>query len=116
MKNLIITIVLIMSLGTAIAGNEKEINTPVVSKTASVSGKIVDVKTGESVAGACVTVLGTEIKVYTDLDGNYSISNLNSGAYVLNVNMISYKATSEIKINASAGSKVDKNILIEPEF
>jgi hypothetical protein len=116
MKNLMITIVLIMTLGTAIAGNGNETNTPVVNKTASVSGKIVDVKTGESVAGACVTVSGTTIKVYTDLDGNYTISNLTSGTYTLNVTMISYKVISEIKLNATAGSKLDKNIVLEPEF
>ncbi len=116
MKNLIITIVLIMSLGTAIAENGNKNNTPAANNTATVSGKIVDVKTGESVAGACVTVSGTNIKVYTDLDGNYTISNLISGAHTLNVSMISYKTKSEVKLNATAGSTVDKNIVLEPEF
>lgn len=112
-----ITLVFIMSISTAAIGeNEKEINSPAVNKTASVSGKIVDVKTGESVAGACVSVLGTSIKVYTDLDGNYSIPSLTSGAYTLNVTMISYKVINEIKLNAAAGSKLDKNIVLEPEF
>lgn len=116
MKNLIITLVLILSLGTAMAENGNESNAPTARKTVAVSGKIVDLKTGESVAGACVTVLGTNIKVYTDLDGNYTISNLTSGTHTLNVNMISYKTKSEITLNATAGSTVDKNIVLEPEF
>jgi hypothetical protein len=116
MKNLIITIALILSIGTAIAENGNKSDTPAANKTASVSGKIVDLKTGESVAGACVTVLGTNIKVYTDLDGNYSITNLTSGTQTLNVNMISYKTKSEITLNATAGTTVDKNIVLEPEF
>jgi hypothetical protein len=116
MKNLIISIVLVMSLGAAVAENGKENNSPSVNKTASISGKIVDVITGESIAGACVNISGTDIKVYTDLDGNYVISNLTSGEYTLNVNMISYKAKEEIKLNATAGTVVDKNIVIEPEL
>ena len=71
MKNIIITLVLVLSLGTAMAENGEN-NAPSTCKTVAVSGKIVDLKTGESVAGACVTVLGTNIKVYTDLDGNYT--------------------------------------------
>ncbi len=114
MKNLIIGIALIMSLATVKAENGN--TNPVANSTSTVSGKIVDVNTGESVAGACITVLGTDIKVYTDLDGNYVISNLTAGTYALNVNMISYKAKSEIKINATAGTVVDKNIVIEPEL
>ncbi len=116
MKSLIFTVVLIISLGSAIAENGNKSNASTNNKNATVSGKIVDIKTGESVAGACVTVLGTDIKVYTDLDGNYFISNLSSGVHTLNVNMISYKTKSEIRLNTSLGSTVDKNIVIEPEF
>ncbi len=114
MKNLIIGIVLFMSLATVNADNGND--SPSVNAKSTVSGKIVDVKTGESVAGACVSVNGTDIKVYTDLDGNYVISNLTAGSYTLNVNMISYKAKGEIKLNTTAGTVLDKNIVIEPEL
>ncbi len=114
MKNQIMSILLIMTLTTLSATAIHDVS--VANSKSMVTGKIVDIHSGESVAGACITILETNTKVYTDLDGNYVISNLNAGSYTLQVNMISYKQKGEIKIVTTAGNSVDKNIVIESEL
>jgi hypothetical protein len=67
----------------------KSTNTPVA--TASVSGQVLDINSGETLAGVVVTVEGTDLKVYTDLDGNFTINGIEPGTYNLILSMISYK-------------------------
>lgn len=83
----VVASVLIVSAGAFAEG--KPVNTP--AATASVSGKVVDITSGETLAGVAVSVEGTDLKVYTDLDGNFTISNLVPGSYNLILSMISYK-------------------------
>ena len=54
-----------------------------------VTGKVVDAS-GEPIIGASVMVKGTSNGVVTDLDGNYSISNVPSGAS-LNISYVGYR-------------------------
>ena len=58
---------------------------------ASISGKVIDNKTGESLAGVAVSVEGTDMKAYTNLDGIFIINNLDPGNYNLILSLISYK-------------------------
>lgn len=55
----------------------------------SLKGIVADKATQETLAGAIISVNGQ--KVYTDLDGNFSISNLCDGKCQLKVSLISYK-------------------------
>jgi uncharacterized membrane protein len=80
-----------------------------------VSGKVVDKNTGECLAGASVIVKGTNIRAYTDLDGNFSISNLEPGTYDLEISYISYQQTELAAVKASAGEKLNLEIAILPE-
>lgn len=54
-----------------------------------VTGFILDSESKESLAGAAITVDGN--KYYSDLDGNYIISNLKPGKYTVKVELISYQ-------------------------
>jgi hypothetical protein len=79
----------------------------------SMQGKVIDKQTGESLAGVVIEVDGTDIKVYSDLEGNYTITGLKPGKYTIKINYISYKKdlkTIEIKDNESKNI----NILLEP--
>jgi len=107
---------MLVSLSFVMADNENTNISSEANKTTTISGKIIDIKTGESIVGACITIEGSNLKVYTDLDGNYEINNLKAGIYKLNVNMISYKEKTEIPVNTNNGNKIEKNIIIEPEL
>lgn len=83
---------------------------PVASKAkASITGKVIDNKTGESLAGVAVCIEGTQLKAYTDLDGAFEINNLDPGSYNLVLSLISYKNSlvENLKLNASDKGVID---------
>jgi len=55
----------------------------------SLSGKITD-EAGASLAGASVSIPGTNSGVYTDLNGNFIITGLKSGTYRVRVSFVGY--------------------------
>ncbi len=55
-----------------------------------IKGKVIDAKTGETVPGASVIIDGTTIGSNTDLDGNYTIGNLEPGTYTVLCKFMAY--------------------------
>ncbi|NTW23511.1 MAG: carboxypeptidase-like regulatory domain-containing protein [Lentimicrobium sp.] len=79
--------------------------TPPSSATAALTGKVLDNITGETLAGVAVAIEGTELQVYTDLDGNFSISGIEPGTYNLVLSMISYKNSLVENVQLEANDK-----------
>ena len=79
------------------------------SAKASISGKVVDIKTGEPLAGVAVSVEGTDVKTYSDLDGTFNINSIDPGNYNLILSLISYKNSlvENLKVKPSAKEFVD---------
>ena len=105
MKKLIATAILGVALligNQASAAGEMPANS--VTKS-SISGKVVDIKTGESLVGVAVAIDGTDQKAYTDLDGNFTINNVDPGQYNLVLSLISYKSSLVENLKVSAGKK-----------
>jgi carboxypeptidase-like protein len=69
-----------------LAANEKA---PVVATT-SISGQVIDKATGEALAGVKIEI--EEKVVYSDLDGNFEISDIVPGKHKINTSLISYKS------------------------
>lgn len=89
MKKIIVSLVLVAFIALAQAG------TPVKSESDKsnsnvLRGKVIDKKTGEALVGAIVKINNTDIKAYTDLDGNFEIKNIKEGQYSLVISYISY--------------------------
>jgi hypothetical protein len=82
-------------------------NTPVA--TATVSGTVLDITSGEALTGVAVSVEGTDLKVYTDLDGNFTIKGIEPGTYNLILSMISYKNSliENVKLQANENEAMD---------
>jgi len=74
------------------ASKSKSTETATVAPTAavSISGKVIDLNSGEALAGVEVAIEGSAKKVHTDLDGNFTIENLKPGAYNVIASYISY--------------------------
>lgn len=102
----IISLVLLYSNSVLATGE-----TPVVpmSAKATISGKVVDNKTGESLVGVAVAIEGTDQKVYTDLDGNFTINSVDPGNYNLVLSLISYKNSlvENLKVKPSEKEVID---------
>lgn len=71
-------------------------------------GIIFDKKTNETLAGAAITANGQ--KIYTDLDGNFTIQNVCSGNCTIKISMISYQdQTIEVNTNDAGLLKIKLN-------
>ncbi len=85
-------------------------NTTVATNAkASISGKVLDMKTGESLAGVAIQVEGTNTKAYTDLDGSFTVDGLTPGNYNLVLSLISYESSlvENIKLNSNSKENID---------
>lgn len=81
---------------------------------ANISGKVVDKFSEEELAGVIIDVAGTDISVYTDINGNYALKDLKPGKYTLNIKYISYKETVVENINVDANESEKLNIQLCP--
>jgi hypothetical protein len=73
-----------------------------------ISGRVTNVK-GEGINEALVQILEAEHRIYTDIDGKYTISSMPSGQYTLRVIATGFKMYKEaIKIPLKSKSIVIK--------
>lgn len=94
MKKTIITLVFAALIGFVYADNDgaKAIETPAEPiSMVTLAGSVADLSSGESLAGVEVTIEGTDIKTYTDFDGNFEFKEVKPGKYNLIASFISYK-------------------------
>ena len=107
------TIVFLLFVNSSFASEkEKESNT---AASVKISGKIIDVKTGEALAGVMVKLEDVNVSSYSDLDGNFEINGLTPGKYNLTTTFISYE-TVELNVeaeNSSSKVKVELKSLAE---
>ncbi len=99
MKNLIkslFVITFIAIVSTAFATNDSKPEAKAPAATSIMSGTVLDAATGEALVGAVVEVEGTDLKTYTDLNGEFTLKDVKVGECNLKVNYISYR---EVKVN-----------------
>lgn len=80
--------------------------------TGTISGKVVDAKTGETLIGATVTIEGTTQGVATDLEGNFIFKNLEEKSYNLIVKYIGYQEKKESNIQVKNNEVSTINIAL----
>jgi hypothetical protein len=113
MKKAILKSLLFSLLLTYYSVNASNDNPPNNTVNTNFQGKVIDKQTGESLVGVVIEVNGTTIKVYSDLEGNYTINGLKAGKYTVVVNYISYrKDIREIEVKENENKNI--NILLEP--
>jgi TonB-dependent receptor len=79
-----------------------------------ITGYVIDAKTSEAIAGATVSVKGTDKYAITDTSGYYSIKDLESGKYTLIFGCMSYKT---VEMECELKDDIENfNILMENEI
>ncbi len=81
--------------------------------TGKISGTVADKKTGETIIGASVKLLGVNQAVATDVEGRYIIGGLAPGNYVLEVSYIGYSIKSITAIEVKDGNTTSVNVTLE---
>ncbi len=92
---------------------------PVVATSAQeagqISGTIVDAENGETIIGASIGIIGTTNGAASDIDGNYTIRNLQPGTYDLRVSYISYQTQNITGVEVVAGETTILDIAMQTE-
>jgi len=91
MKTQIIVAAFVAVLGLSSFTGEKE-KTADASANITLSGIVVDSQTKVTLAGVEVTIEGTNLKTYTDFEGNFSFDNIQPGNYKVVTKYVSYNA------------------------
>jgi len=110
MKNLLISAVILVFGGITLLATANNDGATVAKETPAASvmmtGTVLDAETGEALVGAIIEIENTDAKAYTDLEGRFSIENMQQGEYSVKVNYISYKEAliSKLSLDAHANS------------
>ena len=93
MKILISTFFVLTLFFSAVAGEKGRHADGDADKplTVNISGTVTDAKTGETLVGVQVQLDGTNKKVYTDFDGNFTFDDILPGKYDITASYISYE-------------------------
>jgi hypothetical protein len=104
MKKLILSVLFAAMIGFTFAGNDNNKDAksaPVAAEqTINLTGKVIDLSTGEALTGVEINLEGTDVKVYSDFDGNFEIKDLKQGEYNIIASYISYQKSLVEKFNA----------------
>jgi len=82
------------------------------SQNGTIAGRVTDHKSLEGVIGANVVIEGTTVGAATDFDGNFLISNLKPGTYVIVVSSITYKTQTIPDVIVESGNKTSLEITL----
>lgn len=105
-----IAMVLTVLIVNARGKENKVINNTDNTASVALAGTITDVNSGESLVGVEVKIEGTDLKTYTDFDGNFSFSNVKPGECKVVATYISYQACAETTSNTSKENKLDMKL------
>jgi len=101
MKTKLLFIVLLVFISLNSFKGEKDGQSKTQLLSASIEGVVVDELSGETLAGVEVSIEGTNLKTYTDFDGNFTFGNISVGEYSICAKLVSYKEVHGKKINSS---------------
>jgi hypothetical protein len=81
----------------------------------SITGAIFDERTGEKLVGVNVVVVGSSRGAATDLNGKYTIANLDPGVYSLRITYVGYttKVITDATVRADESLKLDVSVMSE---
>lgn len=106
----ILLIGMFIGLQVSFAGNEGKTEAPVT--TTSLSGKVLDKITGETLAGVMVQLDGCDQQVFSDFDGCFSFDNLKPAEYKITVSLISYE-TGQMEVDLSKPAEKQLKVMLK---
>ncbi len=83
------------------------------ASTGSIKGKITDKATGEGVIGASVAIVGTSFGAQTDIEGKFSVRQLDPGTYSVRISSVQHSTVIVTDIQVKADLSTDLNQELE---
>jgi outer membrane receptor for ferrienterochelin and colicin len=78
-----------------------------------ISGKVTDSKSGETLIGLTVKITGAALGASTDIEGRYTLGNLNPGKYNLTFSYVGYQSKNITEIEVLAGKTTNLDVIME---
>ena len=78
----------------------------------SVTGRVVDMKSNEGLAGVNIFIKGTYYGAATNVDGYYSISQINPGIYDIEASIIGYKVVLQTGIRLEPAQSITLDFIM----
>ena len=78
-----------------------------------ISGKVTDSKSGETLIGLTVKITAATLGASTDIEGRYTLGNLNPGKYNLTFSYIGYQSKNITDIEVLAGKTTSLDVVME---
>ena len=85
------------------------------AQTGQITGTVVDAESGETLIGVSVIIDGTIKGSATDIDGNYTIRNVDPGTYTLKVSYLSFSTQLITGVVVEAGETLRLDVAMQPE-
>ena len=95
--------------GTYLMASDKEPKSS-PAKLSSISGVISDYDTNEKLAGVTISFVDSGKKIYTNVQGDFTIEGLAPGTYKIKINCISYK---DKEVTVEVSPLMEKNLKIQ---
>ena len=84
-------------------------------QTGKIKGKVTELGTGEPLIGANVIISGSSLGGAADVNGEYSISNVEAGVYEVKASFVGYQSKSISNIRVNAGLTIEVNFELAGE-
>ncbi|MBN1351016.1 TonB-dependent receptor [candidate division KSB1 bacterium] len=88
--------------------------TPLFSGLGKIAGTVTDAQSGEALAGANVSIVGTAMGASTDENGHYFILNIPPGKYVVTISAIGYAIQETANVRAQLGVTTKLDAKLKP--
>jgi hypothetical protein len=85
----------------------------VFADAGSITGKVVDIRSGELLAGTNILVMDTPLGAATNLDGEFNIAAIEPGSYNVRISVIGYNTIIKNRVVVRSGKSTYINVELE---
>jgi len=107
MKKVLFVLVLTMTISQLRADEPLKVKAVSEART-QIEGKVIDHLTGEALTGVTLKLSGSDVKTYSDLDGNFKFDGINTGTYDIEIDYVSYKDVTLKSVSTASSDVVIK--------
>jgi hypothetical protein len=84
------------------------------ANSGEITGLVIDLESGEKIAGANLTVTGTSLGTASDVEGKYTIRDVKIGIYELKCEFTGYKPITVSDVNVTAEKPAEITFMLSP--
>ena len=82
---------------------------PSLAQTGTITGRVTEMESGESLPGANIVIVGTQLGTTSNANGEYTLSNVEPGTYTVRASFVGYRSEvqEDVVVTANETTEVD---------